>query len=294
MKQIKGAITAIVTPFTKNGSVDSAALKKLVQLQINSGIDAIVPCGSTGEAATLEINEYEFVVRTVVHQTDKRVPIIAGASHNNTVRAVQLSRVAKKAGANVLLHTNPYYNKPTLSGLIAHFKAIANATNLPLLIYNVPGRTGANMTAAMTIKIAKEVPNVIGIKEASGNITQMMEIVKGTSKDFSVLCGDDALTLPLMAVGGAGCISVVANEAPKEFCNLVHAAADGDFKQARRLHYQLLDLMNVNFIESNPIPVKTALALMGRIKEVFRLPLTPISEKNREVVVKVLKDGGWL
>lgn len=289
MKKLTGAITAIVTPFLDNGELDITAYKKLIDFQISGGVDAIVVCGSTGEAATLDIGEYELVIKTAVSQAKKRIPIIAGASHNNTVKAIELSKIAKRAGANMLLHTNPYYNKPTLSGLLAHFKAIVNATNIPLIIYNVPGRTGANMTAATTLTIAKEVPNVIGIKEASGNINQMMEIVKGAPSDFSVLSGDDSLTLPLIAAGGTGIISVVANEIPKEFSQMVHAALDGNFEKARKLHYEWLDLMEVNFIESNPIPVKTALFLMGKIAESFRLPLTPITKKNKTVVLQILK-----
>lgn len=287
--KLQGAITAIVTPFQTNGKVDIAALKKIVDFQIEGGVDGIVVCGSTGEAATLEVDEYELVVKTVIEKARKRVPVIAGASHNNTAKAVHLSKLAKKARADALLHTNPYYNKPTTSGLIAHFKAITDAVDLPLIIYNVPGRTGANMTAETTIKIAKEVPYVIGIKEASGNITQMMEIVKTAPSDFAVLSGDDSLTLPLIACGGVGIISVVANEIPKEFSAMVHAALDGDFEKARKLHYEWFDLMNANFIESNPIPVKTALAAMGLMKEVFRLPLTPMTPKNKEALMEVLK-----
>ena len=286
---LQGAITAIVTPFQTNGKVDIVALKKFVDFQIEGGIDGLVVCGSTGEAATLETDEYKLVVKTVVTQTKKRVPVIAGASHNNTAKAVVLSKIAKKVGVDALLHTNPYYNKPTTNGLIAHFSAITKAVDLPLIIYNVPGRTGANMTADVAIKIAKEVPHVIGIKEASGNIAQMMDIVKVAPDGFAVLSGDDALTLPLIACGGVGIISVVANEIPKEFSDMVHTALDGDFEKARELHYEWLDLMNANFIESNPIPVKTALAMMGKIEEVFRLPLTPMTAKNKEALKEVLK-----
>ena len=289
MKKISGAITAIVTPFLDNGKLDIAAYRKLIDFQIESGIDAIVACGSTGEAATLDIDEYETVIKTAVSQARKKIPIIAGASHNNTVKAIELSKIAKKAGANMLLHTNPYYNKPTLSGLLAHFKAIVNAANMPLIIYNVPSRTGANMTAQTTLTIAKEVPNVIGIKEASGNINQMMEIIKGAPSEFSVLSGDDSLTLPLIAVGGMGIISVVANEIPKQFSEMVRAALDGNFEKARKLHYEWLDLIEVNFIESNPIPVKTALFLMGKISESFRLPLTPMTSKAKAVLENILK-----
>ena len=286
---ISGNIPALVTPFEKNGAFDTAAYKKFIDWQIENGVDAIVTCGSTGEAATLETEEYETVIKTAVDQAKKRVPVIAGASHNNTVKAVALSQIAKKAGADALLHTNPYYNKPTLSGLLAHFKAIAVATDLPILIYNVPGRTGANMSAEATLTIAKAIPQVIGIKEASGNIMQVMDIIKGKSKDFTVLSGDDAITLPLIALGGDGIISVACNEIPKQMSEMVHAALDGNLEKARNLHYEWLDLMNINFIESNPIPVKTALAAMGMIKEVFRLPLTSMAPKNKEALLEVLK-----
>lgn len=288
-KKITGAITAIVTPFQKNGSIDIKALRKLVDFQIENGIDGIVPCGSTGEAATMDSAEYELVVKTVVTQAKGRVPIIAGAGSNDTKKAIQFSKIAKKAGADALLHVTPYYNKPTPSGLLAHFKEIAKAVSLPIILYNVPGRTGSNVSATTTIKIAKEIPSVVGVKEASGNISQMMDIIRGTSSDFSVLSGDDSITLPLMILGGCGCISVVANEVPKDFSSLTSAALAGDWDSARKLHYKLLDLMNINFIETNPIPVKTALALMGKIQEVFRLPLVSMSEKNRESLREVLK-----
>lgn len=294
MKKITGAITAIVTPFTTTGKLDISSLKKLVKFQLDGGIKGIVPCGSTGEAATMDYEEHELVVRTVAEEVKKRVPVIAGAGSNDTAKAVKLSKICKKAGADVLLHVTPYYNKPTLSGLIAHYKAIADAVDMPIILYNVPGRTGSNVSPETILTVAKKVPQVVGVKEASGSLPQMMEIVKGASSDFSVLSGDDSLTLPLMAVGGVGCISVVANETPKEFSELVQAALDGNFKEAKRLHYKLLDLMTVNFIESNPIPVKTALFMMGKIKEVFRLPLTSITEKNREVLKNVLEKGGWL
>ncbi|QQG40977.1 MAG: 4-hydroxy-tetrahydrodipicolinate synthase [Candidatus Levyibacteriota bacterium] len=294
MKKLIGAITALVTPFTENGKVDIAALRKLVRFQIESGISGLVPCGSTGEAATLSEEEYQLVISTVVKEVKGKVPVVAGAGSNDTVKAIKNSKIAKKAGADMLLHVTPYYNKPTPAGLLAHFKTIANAVDMPIILYNVPGRTGSNITAATTLDIAKKVDHVIGVKEASGNINQMMEIVKGAPSHFSILSGDDALTLPLIAVGGQGIISVVANETPKEFSDMVNFALNGNFEKAKNLHYKLLDLMNVNFIESNPIPVKTALALMGKIKEVYRLPLTKISDKNKEVVANVLKEGGWL
>ncbi len=294
MKKLQGAITAIVTPFTKTGAVDTLALKKLVQFQLTSGISGIVPCGSTGEAMTLNLKEYALVIETVVGEVKKKVPVIAGAGNNDTIKAIEFSKIAKKAGADMLLHVSPYYNKPTPSGLLAHYKAIADAVNLPIILYNVPGRTGSNVTASTVLDIAKKVTQIVGVKEASGNLGQMMEIVKGAPSYFSVLSGDDVLTLPLISVGGDGCISVVANEVPKEFSDMVRFALNGDFEQAKKLHYQLLDLMNVNFVESNPIPVKAALAIIGKIKEVYRLPLTKISDKNKEVVANVLREGGFI
>lgn len=289
-KKFKGAITALVTPFLKNGDVDIKSLKNLVEFQIKNFISGLVPCGSTGEAATLDVDEYKLVVKTVVKESAGRVPVIAGAGSNDTKKAIKLSKIAKEVGADALLHVTPYYNKPTSAGLLAHFKEIAKAVSMPIIFYNVPGRTGLNAAPSVILKIAKEVPQVIGVKEASGNISQMMDIIKGASSDFSVLSGDDALTLPLMALGGVGCISVVANQIPKEFSALIRSALEGDWETARKIHYEWLDLMNANFIETNPIPVKTSLFLMGKIKEVFRLPLVSMEEKNKETFLGILKD----
>lgn len=288
-KQFAGAITALVTPFLKSGVIDIKALENLVEFQITQGINGLVPCGSTGEAATMSVEEYELVVKTVVKQVKKRVPVIAGAGSNDTQKAINFSKIAKKVGADALLHVSPFYNKPTAAGLLAHYKEIAKHVDLPIVLYNVPGRTGANVTAETTLKIAREVPQVIAVKEASGNIMQMMDIVKGAPAHFSVLSGDDVMTVPLVSAGGDGCISVVANEVPKEFTQMTQAALAGDFAKAKTMHYELLDLMNINFVETNPLPVKTALALMGKIKEVFRLPLVPMSTKNKEVLIEVLK-----
>lgn len=296
MSDIKffGSIPAIITPFKNNGDLDLPALRKFVQFQLEGDIDAIVPCGSTGEAATLTEEEYESVIKTVVEEVQGKIPVIAGAGSNDTRKAINFSRIAKEAGANALLHVTPFYNKPTPNGLVAHFKAIADEVGLPIVIYNVPGRTGSNVSPATIIKIAREVPLVKAVKEASGSIIQMMEIIKLAAtegpKDFSVLSGDDAFTLPLIAAGGHGCISVVCNEVPKEFSEMVHTALDGDFEKARSLHYQLWDLMNINFIESNPIPVKTALSLMNQIELGLRLPLVPLEEKNLEALKKVLNN----
>ena len=292
MKNIKffGSIPAIITPFKKNGKenkLDLPTLKKFVKFQLAGGIDGIVPCGSTGEAATMDDAEYQAVIKTVVQEVNGKIPVIAGAGSNDTKKAVRFSKLAKAAGADALLHVTPFYNKPTTSGLIAHFKEIAKV-GLPIIIYNVPGRTGSNVSPAMIMKIAREVSAVVAAKEASGSIIQMMEIIKIREtlgpKDFVVLSGDDAFTLPLIAAGGQGCISVVCNEIPKEFSDMVHLALRGEFEKAKKLHYKIWDLMNVNFIESNPIPVKTALSMMGLIEESFRLPLTNIEDKNRILV----------
>ena len=296
MKKIKfiGSIPAIVTPFKKNGDLDLPALERLVDYQLKGGIDGIVVTGSTGEAATLNDEEYVTIIKTVVKKVSQKVPVIAGAGSNDTKRAIHLSQLAKSAGADALLHATPYYNKPTANGLVLHYKAIAQAVDMPIILYNVPGRTGSNVSPQIVVRIAREVPEVKAVKEASGSINQMMEIInevaKNGPKDFVVLAGDDAVALPLIAVGGQGCISVVCNEVPKLFSDMIHLALKGDLKEAGKLHYQMLGLMNVNFIESNPIPVKTALSMMGMIEESLRLPLTFIEDKNRVLVEKNLKE----
>lgn len=294
MKKLSGAIPAIITPFKKDKSIDIEALRKFVSFQVKNGVDAIVACGSTGEAATLNIDEMSLVIKTVVETVNGKIPVIGGAGSNNTERAIELSQIAKDAGADVLLHVTPFYNKPTPKGLIAHFKAIADATDMPIILYNVPGRTGSNVTASTLLAIAKEVSQVVAVKEASGDVEQVMEIIKGKAKDFTVLSGDDAITLPLMSIGAAGCISVACNEIPKEFSQMTKLALEGNWEKAKKIHYELLDLMHVNFIESNPIPVKTALFLMGKIQESFRLPLTTITDKNRDVLISVLKKQGLI
>ncbi len=286
----KGAITALVTPFKESGALDLKAYKDLIEWQIKEGIDGLVPCGSTGEAATLNLEEYEAVVKTCVETVKKRVPVIAGAGSNDTAKAIAFSKITKKIGADALLHVTPFYNKPTPNGLVAHFKAIADEVKMPIILYNVPGRTGSNVAPKVIVRIAREVPMVVGVKEASGSITQIMEIIKDAPEGFAVLSGDDSITLPLMALGGHGIISVVANEVPGQFSNMTLSALDGNWEEAKRIHYELLDLMNINFIESNPIPVKTALAMMGKIKESFRLPLVKMEEKNKEELKKVLKE----
>lgn len=299
MSKIKffGSIPAIVTPFKKYGKenkLDLLALEKLVQYQLDGGVDAIVVAGSTGEAATLDEKEYVAVIKTVVKKVAQKVPVIAGAGSNDTKKAIHLSKLAKEAGANALLHVTPYYNKPTPNGLVLHYKEIAKAVDLPIIIYNVPGRTGSNVSPQIIVRIAREVPQVVAVKEASGSLNQMMEIInevaKNGPKDFAVLAGDDAIALSLISVGGKGCISVICNEVPRLFSDMIHFALEGNLKEAQKLHYSLFDLMNANFVESNPIPVKTALSMMGLIEESLRLPLTFIEDKNRALVEKALKE----
>lgn len=287
-----GTMTALVTPFDENGAFDEAAMKDLVAWQIEQGIDGLVVCGSTGEAATLNDEEYSRVVACVVRASDKKVPVIAGAGSNNTVRAIELSERAKEAGVDGLLHVTPFYNKPSRGGVIAHFKAIAGAVDLPIIAYNVPGRTGYNMPAELTLALAGAVSHVVAVKEASGNIEQVMAITAGKQNGFSVLSGDDALTLPMIAAGADGLISVASNEIPHELTAMVRAAREGDFETARSLHYEWLELMNANFIETNPLPVKTALARMGRIQEQFRLPLVPMEANTKQTLYDVMERVG--
>ena len=287
-KKYTGTLTAIVTPFLENCEVDVEALRSHVQFQIKNGVHGLVPCGSTGEGGMLNSQEYILVVQTAVEEAAGKIPVIAGASAESTMGAIEHSKHAKEAGADAVLHATPYY-RPNLKGLIAHYKAIADAVDMPIILYNIPGRTGINFTAEMSLEIARKVDHVVGIKEASGNINQIIDIINGAPEHFSVLAGDDSITYPVMALGGQGVICTVSNEIPKEFSTLTEAALDGNLEKAKKIHYEWLDLMRVNFIEPNPQPVKTALALMGRIKEVFRLPMVPMDSKNKEALKAVLK-----
>jgi 4-hydroxy-tetrahydrodipicolinate synthase len=289
-KKFRGTATALVTPFKQDGSLDEAALRRLVDFQIKGGVDALVPVGTTGENPTLNAEEQARVIETVIDQTRGRVMVFAGAGSNSTREAIEKARFAKSAGADAALVVGPYYNKPTQEGYFQHYRAIAQAVDIPMIVYNVPGRTGGNIEAATVLRMAQEIPAVVMVKEASGNMAQIMEIARHKPKHFSLVSGDDAFTLPLMSVGGDGCISVVANEVPREFSELVRLCLAGRWEKALQVHNRLLDLMNVNFIESNPIPVKTALAMMGKIEEVFRLPLVPLAEKNRTKLTSVLQN----
>ena len=290
---LRGCGTALVTPFSADGSLDEQALRALVDWQIDEGIDFLVPCGSTGEAATLTSAEHRRVVEIVVEQAAGRVPICAGAGSNDTRRAIAQSREMEAAGATHLLHVSPMYNKPPQRGLIAHFRAIAESTSLPIVLYNVPGRTGGNVEARTTIELAA-VPNIVAMKEASGNLAQIGEIIRDRPRGFLVLSGDDALTLPVMAAGGDGVISVVSNVAPRAMVQLTERMLAGDIAAARAIHDRLWPWMHMAFIESNPIPAKFALSLMGRIRNVLRLPLIPLAETHHAAVRASLEKAGAL
>lgn len=291
--ELRGCGTALVTPFERDGTVDEAALRRLVQFQLREGIDFLVPCGTTGEAPTLEHGEYLGVIRVVMAEVAKKVPVIAGVGGNNTRKVIELAQEVEKLGVEGILSVAPYYNKPTPEGLFQHFQAIAEATELPVILYNVPGRTASNIEPATVARLAK-IPNIIGIKEASGSITQQMEVLSAVETGFRVLSGDDAFTFPLMALGGVGVISVVSNEIPAQMTKLAHLLLDGKLAEARQLHFRLLPLMQANFLETNPIPVKAALAMMGLIEEVYRLPLVPMKPENRAKLEKVLAAQGLL
>lgn len=289
--ELRGCGTALVTPFQRDGSVDETALRRLVQFQLREGIDFLVPCGTTGEASTLEHGEYLGVIRVVVAEVGRKVPVIAGVGGNNTRKVIELAQEVEKLGVEGILSVAPYYNKPTQEGLFQHFQAIAEATDLPVILYNVPSRTSSNIEPATVARLAK-IPNIIGIKEASGSITQQMEVLCAVEPGFRVLSGDDAFTFPLMALGGVGVISVVSNEIPGPMTRLAHFMLEGKLAEARQLHFQLLPLIQANFIETNPIPVKAALAMMGMIEEVYRLPLVPMKPENRAKLEKALAAQG--
>jgi 4-hydroxy-tetrahydrodipicolinate synthase len=284
----RGLATALVTPFDYSGEVDYLTLRNLINWQIENGVDAIVPVGTTGESATLSEEEQYKIIETAVEVSNGRIKIIAGAGSNSTAKAIKLAKNAQKAGADAILSITPYYNKPTQEGLYAHFAEIANAVDLPIIMYNVPGRTGVNMSAETTLKIAEKIPNIVGIKESSGNIIQVMQIIRNRPDGFKVYSGDDSFAFPIILAGGDGVISVASNEVPNLMKELVSACLNDEIEKARELHYKLLPLMEINFIETNPIPVKSAMAMLGLIKEVYRLPLVKISDKNREKIRAVL------
>jgi 4-hydroxy-tetrahydrodipicolinate synthase len=290
-RQLMGCGTALVTPFQRNGSVDEDALRRLVDWQITEGVHFLVPCGSTGEAATMTAEEHRRVVEITVEVTAGRVPVVAGAGSNDTARAIALSREMKAVGATHLLHVSPMYNKPPQRGILAHFRAIADAIDLPIIVYNVPGRTGSNIEARTTIELST-FAGIAGVKEASGLIGQIAEIIRERPPGFAVLSGDDALTLPVMALGGDGVISVTANAAPRQMAQLTDACAAGDLAAARVMHRRLQPWMAAAFVESNPIPAKAALAMMGRIENVLRLPLVPLAKSHSAAVRASLVAAG--
>jgi 4-hydroxy-tetrahydrodipicolinate synthase len=288
----KGAMVAIVTPF-KNDQVDEKALRELIEFQIANGTDGIVPCGTTGESATLTHEEHDRVIEITIDAVKKRVPVIAGTGSNNTAEALRLTKHAYEAGADGALIVCPYYNRPTQEGLYQHFKTIAESIPIPIIPYNIPSRTGVNLMPEMVAKLAK-IKNIVGIKEASGSIKQMSDVINLCDKDFAVLSGDDIFTLPLMAMGGAGIISVISNVAPADMAGLVDAFAAGDMVRAKALHYKMSALIDALFIEVNPIPVKAALALMGKIKYEYRLPLCKMAEANFEKLRKIMVNYGLI
>lgn len=292
--KLRGCGTALVTPFKKDGSVDERALRSLVEWQIESKIDFLVPCGTTGETPTLTNDEWLRVIDITVEVANGRVPIVAGATSNSTRDAVAKAKeVASRKGLDAILTASPYYNKPTQEGQYQHFKAIAEAVDKPLVLYNVPGRTGANLEPATLARLA-EIPNVIAVKEASGNISQIADVFNAVADDFLVFSGDDAVTLPVISLGGAGVISVASNEVPREMAEMTRAALANDWQTARRLQRKYLPLMQANFIESNPLPVKAVLAMMGRVEEVYRLPLVPMKKDMRAKLEKIAAEAGVL
>jgi 4-hydroxy-tetrahydrodipicolinate synthase len=289
--RLTGCGTALVTPFNDDGTVDEDALRGLVEWQIAEGIHFLVPCGSTGEAATMTIDEHCRVVEIVARQANGRVPIVAGAASNDTQKAIDLSKRVAELGATHLLHTSPWYNKPPQRGIVAHYAAIAAAVDIPIVVYNVPGRTASNIEAKTTLELAR-IPGVVATKEASGQLSQIADVIRGRGSEFSVLSGDDELTLPVMALGGDGIVSVVSNATPRLMSELCNRMMAGDFAGARKIHMTLLPWMRAAFVESNPIPVKAALACMGKIKNVLRSPLVPLSETHGETVRSALSAAG--
>jgi len=290
--QVRGCGTALVTPFQQDGALDETALRNLVGWQVESGIDFLIPCGTTGETPTLSHDEWLRVIDITIEVAAGRVAIVAGATSNSTHDAVEKAKeVASRPGVNAILTASPYYNKPTQEGQYRHFKSIAEAVDKPLILYNVPGRTGANIEPTTLARLA-EVPNILGVKEASGNMSQIADVCNAVPEHFLVFSGDDALTLPIIALGGVGIISVASNEIPREMSEMTRAALNNDWTTARGHHRKYLPLMQANFIESNPLPVKAVLAMMGRIEEVYRLPLLPMRRDTRSRLQKVATEVG--
>ncbi len=289
----KGSIVALVTPF-KNGKVDEQKLRALIDFQIKNGTSGIVPCGTTGESATLNFDEHESVIQVTIEEVKKRVPVIAGTGSNSTQEAIMLTKQAASAGADASLQVSPYYNRPTQKGLYEHFKAIAQSVKIPIILYNIAGRTGVNIEPETIAKLAQDCKNIVAVKEASGSLDQMSRIKQLCPENFDLISGDDGLTLPVLSIGGTGIISVVANIVPKDVADLVSAFEKGGLKKARELHYKLLPLIKAVFLETNPIPIKTAMGLLGMCEPDLRLPMCSMSVDNLEKLKKALKDYGLL
>ncbi len=287
----QGSIVAMVTPF-RNGKIDEPKVKELVELHVKNGTDAIVPCGTTGESPTLSHDEHHHMVELTIAAAAGRIPIIAGTGSNSTAEAIGLTKHAEKAGAQGALVVNPYYNKPTQDGLYQHFRAVAESTSLPILVYNIQGRTGVNIETPTMERLVRDCKNIVGVKEASGSLDQMSQVILACGPDFAVISGDDNITLPLLAIGGKGVISVIANIVPRETSEMVHAALDGDWKRARELHYKLFPLARAAFLETNPIPIKEAMAMAGMLEPEFRLPMCRMSDANRQKLRAILSTYG--
>lgn len=289
IENLRGCGTALVTPFREDLSIDEDALSRFVEFQISEGIDFLVPCGTTGESVTLSDKEMRRVVEIVMHTAAGRVPVIAGAGGNNTAHVIEIARAYEELGVDGLLSVSPYYNKPTQEGLYRHFRRIAEETSLPIIVYNVPPRTSVNILPNTLVRLA-EIPNIIGVKEASGDLSQIAEIATRAPEGFKIFSGDDSVTLPVVALGGVGVISVASNEAPRQMAALTRACLENDWDEGRRLNRELFALMKVNFVETSPGPVKAALALMGKVREVYRLPMVPVGSDTKEKVRAVLVD----
>ena len=289
----KGSIVAIVTPF-RDGKIDEQKLRDLIEFHIKNGTSGIVPCGTTGESATLSFEEHDRVIEITIEQVKKRIPVIAGTGSNSTQEAIMLTRHAAKAGADASLQVSPYYNRPTQKGLYEHFKAIAESVNIPIILYNIASRTGVNIEPETIAKLAHDCETIVGVKEASGNLDQMSRIKQLCGQSFDLISGDDSLTLPILSVGGTGVISVVANIVPKDVANLVAEFEKGNLKKTQEIHYKLLPLIKAVFLETNPIPVKTAMGLLGMCEPDLRLPMCAMLPENLEKLKKVLKDYGLL
>lgn len=294
LSNISGTITAIVTPFTKKGIVDFKQLENLIEFQIENGVQGIVVCGSTGESATLKLKEKQEIIIKSVEISAGRLPVIAATGTYETEQSIELSKFAQDNGSDAVLIVAPYYLKPTQDGLFKHYKLIADSISIPVIIYNIPGRTGVNIKAETQLKIANCCKNVIATKEASSNLMQMMDIIANAPKGFSLLSGDDSLTLPIIAVGGKGVISVISNYAPKQYAECINLALKGKFKEAQKIHYSLYKLMELNFIEPNPVPAKYALSLMKMVNENIRMPLLPLKDESKQLIKKALKEQNFI